>query len=419
DVPGRPDAELRVLGTRPVSENAHDMRRRFVLSGFRTRSRRLHSGTALLACALFTAVACSSGGSSATSSSDSRPSITITPASGNNVRPDTVVRVGIKHGLMDFVSVSDEHGSLIPGVYSADHNSWSTRQLLEPATRYHVAVGADSKDQFWLKEADFRTVVPTHKLKAKIAPLNGETVGVGMPIAVYFTAPVKNRAAVQKRFTVTADKAPAGAWHWFSDTEMHYRPPAYWPAHDHVTLRYDINALDAGNGVWGVEGRTIAFDVGSSHIGKVDARTHSMQVFVDGKLARTFDVSTGRDKYPTTSGIHVVTNKNADQIMDSSTIGIPRNAPGGYYLHVPNSVRISYSGEFVHSASWSVRDQGRRNVSHGCINVSPVNAKWFFDLTRRGDIVQVIGTPRRLQQGNGYADWNLSWSEWTSGDALR
>jgi lipoprotein-anchoring transpeptidase ErfK/SrfK len=330
------------------------------------------------------------------------------------------VRVGIKHGRMVFVSVSDQHGSLVPGAYSADHNSWSTKELLDPAMRYHVAAQAvDGKNQSTLTEADFRTVVPTHTLKAKIAPLNGETVGVGMPIAVYFTAPVKNRAAVQERFTVTAEKAKAGAWHWFSDTEMHYRPPEYWPAHDHVTLTYDIDALDAGNGVWGVEGRTIAFDIGSSHIGKVDARTHSMQVFVDGKLARSFDVSTGRDKYPTTSGIHVVTNKNALQIMDSSTIGIPRNAPGGYYLRVPNSVRISYSGEFVHSASWSVRDQGRRNVSHGCINVSPANAKWFFDLTRRGDIVQVSGTPRRLQQGNGYADWNLSWSEWTSGDALR
>jgi lipoprotein-anchoring transpeptidase ErfK/SrfK len=317
---------------------------------------------------------------------------------------------------MSFVSVTDQHGALVPGAFSADRITWSTRAALEPATRYHVAVqGVDAKHRSSLTEADFRTVVPTHLLKAKIAPLNGETVGVGMPIAVYFTAPVKNRAAVAKRFVVTAAKASAGAWHWYSDTEMHYRPPAYWPAHDHVSLSYDIDAVDAGGGVWGVEKRTIAFDTAASHISKVDAATHSMRVYDDGKLVRTIDVSTGRDKYPTTSGIHVVTDKRAVQIMDSSTIGIPRNGPGGYYLHVPNSVRISYSGEFVHAASWSVRDQGRRNVSHGCINISPVNAKWFFDFSRRGDVVQVSGTPRRLQQGNGYADWNLPWSDWSSG----
>ena len=393
---------------------------RSAVPGSRTRSHRLLRGIAVFGCVVVTAAACSSGGGG-TSAAVAATSVTISPGHGtSSVRPDTVVRVGIKHGRMTFVSVSDEHGSLVPGAFSADRTSWATRQVLEPATRYHVAVqGVDGKNRSSLKEADFRTVVPTKLLKAKIAPLNGETVGVGMPIAVYFTAPVKNRKAVQERFVVTAEKAAEGAWHWFSDTEMHYRPPSYWPAHDHVTLSYDIDAVDAGGGVWGVEKRSIAFDIGTSHISKVDAKAHSMRVYAEGKLVRTFDVSTGRDKYPTTSGIHVVTDKRAVQIMDSSTVGTPRNAPGGYYMRVPNSVRISYSGEFVHAASWSVRDQGRRNVSHGCINISPANAKWFFDFSDRGDIVQVSGTPRRLQQGNGYADWNLSWSDWTAGDAVR
>jgi lipoprotein-anchoring transpeptidase ErfK/SrfK len=345
----------------------------------------------------------------------------VTPDDGvRSVKPSARVDVRLSEGRLVFVSVSAKSGPLVSGSYSSDKRTWKTSRPLRPGTAYHVAVqGVDSKNRQFLHETDFRTLTATHLLKARIAPLNGETVGVGMPIAVYFTAPVANRAAVQRRFHVTAEKATAGAWHWYSDTEMHYRPPTYWPAHDHVSLTYDINAIDAGEGVWGVEGRTIEFDIGPSHVSKVDAATHTMKVYADGALVRTLAVSTGRDKFPTTSGIHVVTNKNADQIMDSATIGIPRKAPGGYYMHVPNSVRISYSGEFVHAASWSVRDQGRRNVSHGCINVSPANAKWFFDLTRRGDIVEVSGTPRRLQQGNGYADWNLSWSDWTSTDALR
>jgi lipoprotein-anchoring transpeptidase ErfK/SrfK len=114
----------------------------------------------------------------------------------------------------------------------------------------------------------------------------------------------------------------------------------------------------------------------------------------------------------------VVLNKNPLQVMDSATVGIPRNSPDGYFEKVPWSVRISNSGEFVHDAPWSVHSQGHVNVSHGCVNLSPTASKWFFDFSRRGDIVEVVGTSRKLQQGNGYADWNLSWSDWTAGDAL-
>jgi lipoprotein-anchoring transpeptidase ErfK/SrfK len=394
--------------------------RTIVVLAFRPRNARVLRRTALSGCVVAAAAACSSAGVG-TDAVVTNAVVSVSPTDGRSgIRPDTPVRVRIKHGRMLSVSVTDAGGSVVSGAYSPDHTSWSSRRPLRLAAAYNVVVQAvDAQQHPLISLTSFRTVVPAHTLKAKIAPLNGETVGVGMPIAVYFTAPVKNRAVVEKRFRVTAEKAPPGAWHWFSATEMHYRPPTYWPAHDHVTLRYDINAVDAGDGVWGAESRTIAFTIGTSHVSKVDAATHSMQVYADGKLVRTLDVSTGRDQYPTTSGVHVVTDKRAVQIMDSSTIGIPRNAPGGYYLHVPNSVRISYSGEFVHAASWSVRDQGHRNVSHGCINISPANAAWFFQLSRRGDIVQVSGTPRRLQQGNGYADWNLSWSDWTSGDAGR
>jgi len=81
-------------------------------------------------------------------------------------------------------------------------------------------------------------------------------------------------------------------------------------------------------------------------------------------------------------------------------------------------VRISWSGEFVHAAPWSVADQGRANVSHGCVNASTADAKWFYDLSRRGDIVQVVNTPRKLESQNGWTDWNMSWQQWLAGSAI-
>ncbi len=381
---------------------------------------RRSSAVAVLACGALVAVAgCNSGTSVSEGAAD--PSfITVSPAQQpDGVRPDSVVKVQAKRGTLHTVAVTTPSGDKLSGKFSSDHASWSSTTRLDTDTTYDVTVAAtDAKRHAVTVNTMFWTLKPKHHLAAAVAPLTGETVGVGQPIAVYFNAPVRNRAAVERRFHVDADSAPAGAWHWYSDKEMHYRPPTYWPSGDHVSLSYDLRGVNAGPDTWGNQHRTISFTIAASHVSKVDALAHSMQVFDDGKLVKTFKVSTGRDKYPTTSGIHVVLNKNPLQIMDSATVGIPRKSPDGYYEKVPWSVRISNSGEFVHDAPWSVHSQGHRNVSHGCVNLSPADSKWFFDWSRRGDIVIVSGTPRHLQQGNGYADWNLSWSDWTAGDPL-
>jgi len=229
---------------------------------------------------------------------------------------------------------------------------------------------------------------------------------------------VTDRAAVERRLQVTSSKKVTGAWHWFNDREVHYRPKAYWPAGAKVTLRARLAGTDAGGGLWGVADRTIRFSIGERRVSVVDVRTHRMKVTSGGKTLRVVPVSTGRDKYPTTNGVHFVIEKNAVKLMDSSTVGIPRNSPGGYYQKVAWSVRISNSGEFVHAAPWSTGSQGRANVSHGCVNLSTANAAWYFRLTRRGDVVEVRGSPKRPGASFGVVDWNMSWSRWLAGSAL-
>jgi lipoprotein-anchoring transpeptidase ErfK/SrfK len=130
-------------------------------------------------------------------------------------------------------------------------------------------------------------------------------------------------------------------------------------------------------------------------------------------------MSAGRPKYPTTNGIHFTLEKAKQVIMDSATVGIPRNSPDGYYEKVSWNVRISNTGEFVHAAPWSVGSQGNANVSHGCVNLSTENATWFFKLARRGDVVEVVGSPKKPGGSFGTVDWNMSWAAWTAGSALR
>lgn len=344
----------------------------------------------------------------------------ITPKDGQlGVLPTDPIKVTSTDGeVTDVVVVGSVgpsiRGSLADGVWSSEPG-----QQMIPGAEYGIyALVKDGTGFLHSIQTSFRVLDKAHQLRASVAPLAGETVGVGMPVIVYFSAPVKDKAAVESKMTVTSTPPVEGAWHWFGDTEVHYRPRVYWTPDTDVTVNLDLAGVDAGGGVRALKSRSVSFHVGDAHLSHVDAIKHTMVVTSNGKVLRTFKVSTGRDKYPTSSGIHVVIEKTRLKLMDSATVGIPRKSPDGYYEKVPYSTRISYSGEFVHAASWSVRDQGVRNVSHGCVNLSPSDAQWFFGFSRRGDIVDVTGTTKRYAQGRGFQEWTYTWDQWKAGSAL-
>jgi lipoprotein-anchoring transpeptidase ErfK/SrfK len=346
--------------------------------------------------------------------------LTVTPRDkATKVALDARAKVVADSGRLRAVKITASGGRQLAGKLDTDGRSWVSTGVLAPATRYRVVADAvDDAGAPAREQTSFTTLAPRAELRAAIMPLDGETVGVGLPIGVWFNEPVADRAAVERRLQVRSSKRVTGAWHWFNDREVHYRPRSYWPAGAKVTVAARLAGTDAGGGLWGVADRTVSFRIGERRVSVVDVRTHRMKVTSGGKTLRVLPVSTGREKYPTTNGVHFVIEKNAVKLMDSSTVGIPRNSPGGYYQKVGWSVRISNSGEFVHAAPWSTGSQGRANVSHGCVNLSTANAAWYFGLTRRGDVVEVRGSPKRPGASFGVADWNMSWGRWLAGSAL-
>jgi lipoprotein-anchoring transpeptidase ErfK/SrfK len=346
--------------------------------------------------------------------------LTVAPANGATaVALGSRVSVSVSDGTLTDVSVADPSGDTVVGALDPTSHSWDSTGALVPGTQYLVTATAVSEAGTTTEASStFTTAAAANVLGVRIAPLEGEVVGVGMPIVVYFTSAVTDEAAVERALVVDSAVPIVGSWHWYGNKEVHYRPMQYWPAGDVVTLHANLKGVDAGKGVWGTENRTLNFTIGASQISTVNAVTDKMTVVVNGVVARTMAISTGRDKYPTTSGIHVVLDKEPTVIMDSATVGIPKGNPDYYYETVLWDVRISWSGEYVHSAPWSVSEQGRANVSHGCVNASPTDAKWYYNLSRRGDIVTVTGTPRKLESGNGWTDWNMSWAQWVSGSAI-
>lgn len=258
---------------------------------------------------------------------------------------------------------------------------------------------------------------------ADVTPREGEAVGIGMPITVTFSRPVSSRAKVERALRVRMSRPVAGGWFWASSRQVVFRPRAYWPSGERILLDARIKGVQDASGVSGGKNVTRGFHVGRSRISVVNTRTHRMYVREDGRLVRTTPISAGRGgtaAYTTTNGIHLVMAKSDPVVMTSAWMGVrdPKD-PRYYKLKVRYAVQISATGEYVHSAPWSVTSQGKQNVSHGCVNASPAFAGWFYTRSQRGDVVVVTGTNRPLAWTNGYGYWQLPWARWKAGSAVR
>ena len=365
---------------------------------------------------LLTACQKEEGPADATKPAKPAAKIAISPDSGaERARPDRPIEVRVTGGTLQSVAVETGSSVRVRGRLGEDRTTWTSLWTLDPASSYTVtATAVNASGRTTTSTSEFRTLRPASVVRSQVAPLEGETVGVGMPIMVFLTKPVENRANVERALEVKMSEPVEGAWHWVSDDQVQFRPREYWPTGEKVTLVSHLAGVHAGDGLYGDKNLTVSFEVGERHVSVVDADAHRMVVKNGDDVARKFGVSLGKPGFATRSGTHIAQEKSPTVVMDSATIG----RPGEYRLTTHWNVRISYSGEFVHSAPWSVGSQGNANVSHGCVNASPRNAKWFFDFTNRGDIIKVKGTPKPLEFGNGPTPWVLSWKEWLDGSAL-
>ncbi len=334
---------------------------------------------------------------------------------------DTELEVTAQDASLTKVTVSYPDGTL-DGTISGGGSRWTAADRLEPGTTYTVKSTGESSDGEAVRaRSTFSTEALTldQQTYASVAPLDGETVGIGMPVIVTFDIPVTERATFERNMHVTTTPRQSGTWRWVSDSEVHYRPKKYWQAGTEVSVDLDVNGIDAGDGIYGQEDRRLDFSVGDANVYKVNAQTHQMDVYSNGSLLRTIPITTGKEGFTTRSGVKVIMEKFDVKRMNSETVGIPAGSSEAYDIDdVQWAMRLTNSGEFIHAAPWSVGSQGSANVSHGCTGLSTDNAAWLYGMTRRGDVVEYTGTDRPMEPDNGYGDWNIDWSDYKAGSAL-
>ena len=375
--------------------------------------------------------ACSQGGGSGRAAAVETPrtvdaaTLVHLPATGQ-VDPSKPYTVTAEPGsrLTD-VTVSGPDGRLVAGQLSADQRSWQSTGHFKAATSYAVRVAADDGNGGRGEtSSSFSTVAAQRLLTAKLGPDSSGTgvYGVGQPLTVQLSEPVKDTAArqeVEKALTVVSQPAVVGAWYWVDDSNLHFRPKDYWPADAKVTLSFDGEGSRISDGLYGGPRGTLGLKTGDRVESIVDAATHELTLTRNGQLVRTIPVTTGKLGFSTRNGIKVVLGQEREVRMSGESIGIAAGSSESYDLQVQWATRVTWSGEYVHAAPWSVASQGVDNVSHGCTGMSTENARWFYEQTRIGDLVQVVNSKGAGMEpfGNGFGDWNLGWDDWVKHSA--
>jgi lipoprotein-anchoring transpeptidase ErfK/SrfK len=350
------------------------------------------------------------------------PTIAVDPPDGTkSVAPADPITVTATHGKLTGVTLTAKNGNVIPGSLSADGATWTASAPPKFATTYQFTGTASSSGGTTPVTGAFTTATPKRYVTASTTIGDDQTVGVAAPIMIQFNRSIAtaDRAAVEKALQVTTSVPVSGSWGWLPDAyggaRVHWRPKDYWPVGTTVTMAAHLYGLDMGTAGYGKTNLTTAFTIGRSQIVKADARSHRIQVVRDGQVAMDLPASYGADTDPrriTRSGTHIVMGKSETVLMSNPDFG---------YNDVPEhwAVRISNNGEFIHANPLSVSAQGKRNVTHGCINLSTANAKAYFGTALFGDPVEITGTPVQLSAVDGDVyDWAVPWDKWTAMSAL-
>ncbi|MFD8145032.1 Ig-like domain-containing protein [Streptomyces sp. NPDC059708] len=382
------------------------------------------AGTALLAAAL---TACSGGsdggadGGGAKADAKNKPAMAVSVnLTGEQVKAGEPVKVTIADGKLAQVKVTDGKGGELAGQIAADGKTWTSGRNAAPNTDYKVeAQNTDSQNA----TAQFKTSAADKVNKVSINVSKGSTVGVAMPVSLVFDNPVKNKAEVEKQLKVTTSNNTEGSWGWFKDysgnDRVDWRPKDYWKSGTDVKVEMNLNGVDSGAG-GGLFARDYSteFKIGTDRRMEVSLDTKKMSITEDGKTVKTVPVSAGTPggQKASWSGKMVLMAKEGTIRMDSQTVGLG----DAYDKMVDYSMRVTWSGMYVHAAPWNSANFGNANTSSGCVGMSDANAKSVYELVQPGDVLEVVGSGSKgkADLGNGYGEWNLTWDQWKAKSAL-
>ena len=130
------------------------------------------------------------------------------------------------------------------------------------------------------------------------------------------------------------------------------------------------------------------------HVVVISLEEQAMRVYDNGKLVKSFLVTTGRPTKPSLPGVWWVEGKLSPTVFKSSE---PPSSPD-YYPPTPINFAMQYHSEgyFLHDSWWRVNygpgtnyphaddsgDPFSAQGSHGCVNLSKADAGWLYGFVK-------------------------------------
>lgn len=375
---------------------------------------------------------------SSSSSVTPRPAtITVSAPSGAvDVNPLAPVRVTAGGGTLDSVVMVNDAGRPVDGILTPDRVQWKNTEPLGYGRTYTVTVASRGVGEARATTATtFTTVQPSNQTKVYLTTTGGvefadnATYGVGTVVVAHFDEAIGDRVAAERRLSVTTNPPVKGSWYWLDDQNAHWRPARYYQPGTRVTVEANIYGAAVGDGLYGQQDSRVSFLIGDSHVSVADDNTKHVSVYENGRLVRSMPTSMGMGgtehiagqtiSFWTQPGVYTVMATANPVVMDSSTYGLPINSRLGYRESINYATRISTDGIYLHQLDATVWAQGNTNLSHGCLNLNADNARWFYDFSVPGDVVEVINTGGEPLQVWQNGDWSVPWDQWVQGSALQ
>ncbi len=333
-----------------------------------------------------------------------------------DVAPTTPVKITVSGGELTEATVTNPEGQPVTGQLAADKKSWTSGEVLGYAKTYTYAVTAkNAEGKETTKTGAFTTLAPAATPRATINPGDNATVGVGMPVSIKFPeGGPEDKAAVEKALKVETSVPVEGSWAWISDSQVDWRPKEYWPANTQVKVTAKLYGVAYGGGAYGKADLSTEFAIGRNQVVKVHTPDHVMNVYRDGQLYASYPTSAGRDDDP-----NLNTPNGTVIVMAKEEVGDFSNPRYGYTnVKKKWAVRISNHGEFIHENEENHANIGKKNTSHGCLNLFEADAKKYFDSALIGDPVEITGSRTNFPTTSDVFDWLIPWDQWKSMSAL-